>query len=213
MSSIFSYIMWMAGCLCVVYLGKRFHQDALREEEKPAEAVLCSGNCSDWNTLGPGIHVDFTLLWVSNLILQHLILPSCIITDIINTSLISSLVPSSFKTTTVTQILKKPGVDPNNLINYRPNSNWPFVSKTPEKTFAAQVHSHLTWRFSVWVLSFSQRKMTGGRQLMWGCKQYLIWAQLLTHNILLNRWVATFITVLLLPHLNHISEITLILFN
>ena len=36
---VFFYIMWMAGCVCIVYLGKRWHQDALWEEDKPAEAV------------------------------------------------------------------------------------------------------------------------------------------------------------------------------
>jgi len=35
----FFNIMWMTGCLCVAYLGNTWHQDALWEEGKPAEAV------------------------------------------------------------------------------------------------------------------------------------------------------------------------------
>ncbi|ROL52456.1 hypothetical protein DPX16_6140 [Anabarilius grahami] len=30
---------WMAGCVCVAYLGNTWHQDALWEEGKPVEAV------------------------------------------------------------------------------------------------------------------------------------------------------------------------------
>ncbi len=43
MNHVFFYIMWTARCVCVVYLGKRWHQDALWEEGKLAESVWCSG--------------------------------------------------------------------------------------------------------------------------------------------------------------------------
>ena len=33
------YITWMAGCVCVTYLENTWHQHALWEEGKPAEAV------------------------------------------------------------------------------------------------------------------------------------------------------------------------------
>ncbi len=39
MNHVFFYITWMAGCVCVTYLGNTWHQDALWEEGKLAEAV------------------------------------------------------------------------------------------------------------------------------------------------------------------------------
>ncbi|KAK3554553.1 hypothetical protein QTP70_025498, partial [Hemibagrus guttatus] len=46
MNHVFFYITWMAGCVCVSYLGNTWHQDALWEEGEPAEAVSCFGQCS-----------------------------------------------------------------------------------------------------------------------------------------------------------------------
>ena len=39
MKHVFFYIMWTTRCVCMVYLVKRGHQDALWEEGKPVEAV------------------------------------------------------------------------------------------------------------------------------------------------------------------------------
>lgn len=39
MNQVLSYIMWMAVCMYVAYLGNTWHQDALWEEGKPAETV------------------------------------------------------------------------------------------------------------------------------------------------------------------------------
>lgn len=69
---------------------------------------------------------------------------SSLITRIIHTSLSSGIVPSSFKIAAITPVLKKLGADPNNLDNYRPISNLPFISKILEKAVAAQVHAHLS---------------------------------------------------------------------
>uniref|UniRef100_A0A8D0A5Q8 Reverse transcriptase domain-containing protein n=1 Tax=Sander lucioperca TaxID=283035 RepID=A0A8D0A5Q8_SANLU len=52
-------------------------------------------------------------------------------------------VPSAFKTAAVTPILKKPGLDPSSLNNYRPISNLPFLSKTLERIVASQLQTHL----------------------------------------------------------------------
>jgi len=46
MNHVFFYITRMAGCVCVASLGNTWHQDALWEEGKPAEAVWCFGKCS-----------------------------------------------------------------------------------------------------------------------------------------------------------------------
>ena len=50
-------------------------------------------------------------------------------TDIVNSSLSTGSVPPNLKITSITPILKKPGLDPDNLNNYRPISNLPVLSK------------------------------------------------------------------------------------
>jgi len=69
---------------------------------------------------------------------------SPLITHIVHTSRSSGIVPSSFKIAAITSVLKKPGADPNNLDNFRPISNLPFISKILEKVVAAQVQDHLS---------------------------------------------------------------------
>ncbi len=68
---------------------------------------------------------------------------SDIVTDIIQSSLTSSVVPSSFKVAVIIPRLKKPGADPDNFANFHPISNLPFLSKILEKVVASQVHYHL----------------------------------------------------------------------
>jgi hypothetical protein len=69
-----------------------------------------------------------------------ILLPS--ITEIINRSLEDSEVPSSFKKAIVTPLLKKSHLDPENLKNYRPISNLPFLSKVLEKCVLHRLHAH-----------------------------------------------------------------------
>ena len=52
--------------------------------------------------------------------------------------------PSALKTAIVRPLLKKHNLDPNNLKNYRPVSNLPFVSKLLEKTVLRQLNDHLS---------------------------------------------------------------------
>ncbi|KAK5915819.1 hypothetical protein CesoFtcFv8_001376 [Champsocephalus esox] len=51
---------------------------------------------------------------------------------IINSSLAPGIVPTSFKMASVTPILKKPGLDPDDLQNHRPISNLPFLNRVPQ---------------------------------------------------------------------------------
>ena len=67
-----------------------------------------------------------------------------IITDIMNASITSGYVPKSFKSALVRHLLKKPGLDPNVLKNYRPVSNLPFLSKVLEKVVDSRLERHLT---------------------------------------------------------------------
>ena len=56
-----------------------------------------------------------------------------LITAIITKSLATSVVPACFKRAVVRPLLKRPGLDKEVLINYRPVSNLPYVSKLLEK--------------------------------------------------------------------------------
>ena len=68
-----------------------------------------------------------------------------VITDIINTSLISGVVPR-FKHALVKPLLNKSNLDPELLKNYRPVSNLPFLSKVLERVVLTQLMTHLEIR-------------------------------------------------------------------
>ena len=65
------------------------------------------------------------------------------ITSIIKSSLTTGTVPSSLKVAMIRPTLKKPGLDCNDLNNYRPISNLPFISKILEKVVASQLQAYL----------------------------------------------------------------------
>ena len=56
-----------------------------------------------------------------------------VITNIVNSSIQSNFVPLEFKKAHVMPLLKKPGLGPDNVANYRPVSNLSFLSKVLEK--------------------------------------------------------------------------------
>ena len=68
-------------------------------------------------------------------------LPSAI-TDIVNTSLRTGSFPTAFKTAIVHPFLKKNNPDPNDLKNYHPVSNLPFIAKLLEKIVLQQLNNH-----------------------------------------------------------------------
>jgi len=67
-----------------------------------------------------------------------------ILLKIINSSLASSTVPTTFKKAIVTPLLKKPSLDRNVLKNYRPVSNLSFLSKILEKVVSKFLTTHRT---------------------------------------------------------------------
>jgi hypothetical protein len=62
---------------------------------------------------------------------------------IINLSLQSSIVPSDFKLATVTPLLKKASLNKEDLKNYRPVSNLPYIAKLTERVVVNQLNSHM----------------------------------------------------------------------
>uniref|UniRef100_A0A8K9X6N2 Reverse transcriptase domain-containing protein n=1 Tax=Oncorhynchus mykiss TaxID=8022 RepID=A0A8K9X6N2_ONCMY len=63
--------------------------------------------------------------------------------NIINGSLSTGCVPNSLKVAVIKPLLKKPNLDPENIKNYRPISNLPFLSKMLEKAVAQQLTAFL----------------------------------------------------------------------
>uniref|UniRef100_A0A8C7IIF3 Reverse transcriptase domain-containing protein n=1 Tax=Oncorhynchus kisutch TaxID=8019 RepID=A0A8C7IIF3_ONCKI len=63
--------------------------------------------------------------------------------NIINGSLSTGCVPNSLKVAVIKPLLKKPNLDPENIKNYRPISNLPFLSKYLEKAVAQQLTAFL----------------------------------------------------------------------
>ena len=66
------------------------------------------------------------------------------LTRLCNVSIQSGCLPSSQKTAMVMPRLKKSGLDPAEIKNYRPISNLPFMSKVIEKLILAQLTQYLT---------------------------------------------------------------------
>ena len=65
------------------------------------------------------------------------------LSNAINKSLMSGIVPSSFKKAIVRPLIKKENLDRNELSNYRPVSNLTFISKILEKVVLNQLLDHL----------------------------------------------------------------------
>jgi len=66
------------------------------------------------------------------------------ITNIVNKSISENTMPQSFKSASVTPLLKKPSLDIEDKKNYRPVSNLPYLSKIIEKAIVEQLNTHLT---------------------------------------------------------------------
>ena len=79
----------------------------------------------------------------SNLLIECLdsILPS--LTDLLNSSLASGILPQCFKSALVTPILKKRCLDHNDMNNCRPVSNLFFIAKILEKLVLSKLSSYL----------------------------------------------------------------------
>ena len=63
--------------------------------------------------------------------------------NIINSSLSLGYVPKNFKLAMIKPLVKKTQLDPTELVNYRPISNLPFLSKILEKAVSSQLCSFL----------------------------------------------------------------------
>jgi len=71
----------------------------------------------------------------------HLVAP--FITNLVNASLATAVVPTSMKAAIVTPLLKKDNLDVTVISNYRPVSNLSFISKILEKIVSQQITPYL----------------------------------------------------------------------
>ncbi len=74
--------------------------------------------------------------------IYHVLLP--VVVQIINLSLSSGSVPLSLKEAMIFPTLKKPQLDCEELKNYRPVSNLPYISKLIERVVAIQLTQHMS---------------------------------------------------------------------
>ena len=61
----------------------------------------------------------------------------------VNLCIKSNVYPLSCKSSIVTPLIKKPGLDAEILKNYRPVSNLSFLSKVIERVIASRIISHI----------------------------------------------------------------------
>lgn len=158
----------LPSCSSVEKLSNIFSDFFANKINKIRENVQLTNSCSDVMNADPkfqGCHLtEFRLateVEVRKLILgapnkscsldplPTWLLKQCIdvllplITTIINKSLVEAKVPNCFKRSNIAPLLKKSGLDQENLKNYRPVSNLPFISKILEKVVAQRLQEHI----------------------------------------------------------------------
>ena len=77
------------------------------------------------------------------LLKDHLDLIVPVVTDIVNESLSTGVIPTCLKRSLIRPLLKKQDLDRENLKNYRPIANIPFLSKVIEKAEVSQINLYL----------------------------------------------------------------------
>ena len=79
----------------------------------------------------------------TKVLMSHLSSILAIILCIVNLCFSSGVFPTSCKLSIIFTLIKKQGLDPEILKNYRPVANLSFILKIIEKAIATQIHNHL----------------------------------------------------------------------
>ena len=79
----------------------------------------------------------------TKLLMSHLSSILDIILCSVNLCFPPGVFPTSCKSSIIFRLIKKQGLDPEILKNYRPVANLSFISKIIEKANATQIHDHL----------------------------------------------------------------------
>ena len=112
--------------------------ESLRGYELATVAEIGKLCLSTGSKLSPRTDIPTGALLKSNV---NILAP--VLTRIVNSSLASSTVPAAMKHAVVTPLLKKAGLDADNLASYRPISQLSFVSKLLEKHVAIQIRQQM----------------------------------------------------------------------
>jgi len=112
--------------------GNQLSEFSLTTEKEVRKVIQQSANKS--------CELDPIPTWLLKECLNEL-LP--LITKLVNASLQAAHVPTTFKSSRIRPLIKKPGLDQNEMKNYRPVSNLPFISKILEKVVDNQLERHL----------------------------------------------------------------------
>ena len=105
------------------------------------QTSILDSSISLLNSLKSHSPLDPVPLWLFHSTYPYLI---GFITDIINLSLITAVVPHSMKYSYITPLLKKPTLDHSNLANYRPISQLSSMSNTLERVVSSQLIQYIT---------------------------------------------------------------------
>ena len=109
-----------------------------------------------------------------------------LITVIVNASLSAGIVPQQLKQALVTPLLKKPGLDSNDMKNFRPVSNLPFISKIVGKVLVISVVVFLLFFITCAVVAYMIFSLCrAGRDLVYTRGSHLINISLLLLLLLL----------------------------
>ena len=117
-------------CTCAVGAKLDIFLPATEDEVK----LLVAKSPSKWCSL------DHVPTWMLKAHLDCL-LPS--ITNLVNESMSTGIVPTKMKTVLVTPLLKKPFLDKNVMENFRPVSNLSFISKLTERVVLKRLTDHI----------------------------------------------------------------------
>lgn len=115
-----------------LFVGDELHSFREATPEEIKKVILQSPNKS--------CELDPLPTWLLKECLEEL-LP--LVTEIVNKSVISGHFPKPLKCAHIRPLLKKPGLDQDNMKNYRPVSNLPFISKIVEKIVVSQLEEHM----------------------------------------------------------------------
>ena len=101
----------------------------------------------------------------TKLLMSHLSYILDIILCIVNLCFSSGVFPTPCKSSIIFPLIKKQGLDPDILKNYRHVANLSFISKIIEKAIATQTHDHLINNDIVDIFSMPIRQVTAVKLL------------------------------------------------
>lgn len=108
---------------------------------------------------------------------EHAALTAQFVTGLLNFSLAEGYVPNAWIKVLVRPLLKKPGLDPEVVGNYRPITNLPVMAKLLEKLVVARLQEHLETN-ALWAMVQSGFLPTHRTETVLAC----VWDEILENS-------------------------------